>query len=475
MKKLLITAAICVAALFSSGCADKYLPQVEELERKTQELQKLCEKYNENIVALNALAATIQTKDMVTGITVEEDGYTINFVKHDPVKIYNGADAEIPMVSIKRDDADGVSYWTVQYGNGPVEWIKDADGNRINSIGEVPYLTIRNNIWYLTYDGVNYISLGDAKGAAADTMFRSFDTSNENYVIITLASGDVLKIPRFAAYEQLNEDVTTTNTNTLALNTILTSIRQNTSYVTSVTPVTSAFTGDTLGINVKLSNGGSATIMNDSRSNVPYVYAVADDKDGLYYWGTKFDDTDFSWILTPEGERVRAVGDTATTPVISMMQDPGDGEYYWAISVNGSEPRIITTSEGGKTKAIDYAKKAIFTSYDNSDSEYLTVTLVDGSTYTLPKEYSVSIQTSIKMKPSEIRSLEYTVYGDNEGKTIVTAIGQKGFKADVNSDGQIIITAPESFTTGTNQVVVIFNICGLASKTKVKSIDITRN
>lgn len=101
------------------------------------------------------------------------------------------------------------------------EWLLDASDNKIKAEGTdgesgeageegkpgqngiTPVLKIEEGYWYVSYDNENsWQQLGKASGEKGepgekgDSMFSSVDTSNDGYVIFTLADGTELKLPR---------------------------------------------------------------------------------------------------------------------------------------------------------------------------------------------------------------------------------------------------------------------------------------
>ena len=197
---------------------------LEGLEERIAKLEELCKEMNTNISALQTIVSALQSNDCITAVVPIEKGgevigYTITFVKHDPITIYNGEDGkdgvdgtngtngsngvdgkdgQTPIIGVAKH-TDGVYYWTL---NG--EWLLDAEGNKIRVTGEdgkdgvdgtngkdgvdgedgkdgqdgtngtngtngkdgvTPQLKIENKYWYVSYDnGATWVIVGKAVG-----------------------------------------------------------------------------------------------------------------------------------------------------------------------------------------------------------------------------------------------------------------------------------------------------------------------
>ncbi|MBO5972329.1 MAG: hypothetical protein J6Q07_04910, partial [Alistipes sp.] len=338
---------------------------------------------NTNIEALQTIVEALQNNDYVTSVTPVVDGgktvgYTINFSKSGAVTIYhgengkdgangeNGLDGHSPQIGVKQH-TDGIYYWTLDG-----EWLTDANGNKIKAVGIdgangsngtngvdgiTPQLKIENEYWYISYDnGTTWTQLGKATGedgkdgangsdgadgkdgADGDAFFESVDTSDKNYVILTLIDGTTIQIPTWYAFEQLQALCNQMNTNISSLQTIVEAL-QNNDYVTSVTPVLDG--GKTVGYTINFSKSGAVTIYHGENGkdgadgldgHSPQI-GVKQHTDGIYYWTL-----DGEWLKDANGNKIKAVGiDGANgsngtngvdgiTPQINIEND------YWYIS-----------------------------------------------------------------------------------------------------------------------------------------------
>ncbi len=115
----------------------------------------------------------------------------------------NGTNGTTPQISIKKD-TDGNYYWTLDG-----EWII-VDGAKVRangfdggsgSNGIAPQIRINTDTkeWEVSTDGgLTWTSTGVlAQGSNGDSFFQNVDTSNPDYVIVTMADGSVFLLARY--------------------------------------------------------------------------------------------------------------------------------------------------------------------------------------------------------------------------------------------------------------------------------------
>ena len=473
------TLLLILATLLAAGCTKEYFERADELRSRVDALQVACETINRNLNALQNLILAIQEKDMITGITeIKENGvstgYKINFVNHDPVTISNGKDGNTPIISSKYDSEDGNYYWTVQYGNGNVEWMLDPEGNKLLSTGILPYLAIRDGVWCYTLDGTTYIEIGKADGESGDKLFAGFDTQSSDYVIITLASGQKLKIPTYAAYLSLREGFETINRNASAQAEIIRAAIEKITYLTGVTPILSGT--DTIGTAFMLNTGKKGEIYDWSAPMTPVIFAKKD-TDGQLYWAYEFGNLGVQWVLDPDGNKISASSEPAEAPQVDVTL-ADDGNWYWVVTYKGKTELLrFPVGDGYAPHAIDSASNSAFSSVVNTATA-LVVTLKDGkTTIALPKQYTVeftyedgtAVGDTLTMKMvsgGDTKLLRYQAFGPQPQYTI---IGEGGFSArQVLSYGQLCfeIHSPAIFQDGKDKLMIIFTF-GNASPTSV--------
>lgn len=202
------------AAVLLTGC---YKGDIDDLKKKSKDheerlsaLEEWQKTVNSNITALQGAVAALQNNDYVTGVTPITEGgktvgYTITFTKSDPIKVYHGSEGLTPVISIALH-TDGHYYWQVDDGTGACDWLRDADNNMVRVIGDTPKLAIGDDgYWYVSVDGTGtgtppgagWTSMGVK--AQGDAIFQKdgIDNTSDDYVILTLADGTTITLPKY--------------------------------------------------------------------------------------------------------------------------------------------------------------------------------------------------------------------------------------------------------------------------------------
>ncbi len=213
--KSIILYLLAIVAI--AGCYDdsKIWDSLNDHESRIKELERICTQINTNISSLQSAVEALQNNDFVKGITPitengKEIGYTINFTSGKSITIYYGRDGQngkTPMIGV-RQDKDGVYYWTLDG-----DWLRDDNGNRIPTTGPagvdavVPQLKISDGYWYVSYDGgKTWNQQGAASGEDGDSFFESVVETDEA-VVMTLADGTVITIPKQKKIDIVFEDI----------------------------------------------------------------------------------------------------------------------------------------------------------------------------------------------------------------------------------------------------------------------------
>ena len=473
---------------------DQLKKQCEEMNQNISAMQQILEALQNNDYV------TSVQQIVEDGKTI---GYTIYFSKSGAVTIYhgkngkdgadgtdgvNGADGKdghSPIVGV-RQDSDGIYYWTLDG-----EWLLDEAGNKIKAVGVdgkdgedgkdgqdgadgtdgvdgengadgkdgadgiTPQLKIENEYWYISYDnGTTWSQLGKATGEDGkdganggdgadgkdgDSFFQSVDSSNSEYVVITLADGTVIKLPTWSAFKALRTLCNQMNSNIEALQTIVEAL-QNNDYVTSVTPVVDG--GKTIGYTIYFSKSGAVTIYhgengengkdgaNGLDGHSPQI-GVKQHTDGIYYWTL-----DGEWLKDANGNKIKAVGidgdngSNGTNGVDGITPQLKIENEYWYISYdNGTTWSQLgkATGEDGKDGAngsdgADGKDGDSFFQSVTQDEQYVYFTLADGTQITLPKGalLSISFDASdlVVMAPNSTREIGYSVQSVTESVTV---------------------------------------------------------
>ena len=469
---------------------------------RLEKVEAACNLMNSNISALQAIVTALQGNDYVTGVAeIVEDGevvgYTITFSKSGVVKIYHGKDGAAgadgapgadgrpgadgaagsdgvdgkdghsPVVGVRKD-VDGVYYWTIDG-----EWMLDDEGQKVPATGKdgadasagsdgkdgvTPLLKIEDGYWFVSYDGGSnwtklYKAVGEngadgatgapgqdgADGKDGQSFFQGVDTtSSEDYIVLTLSDGTLIKLPTWKAFEELQTMVNKLNTNLSALQTIVEAL-QNNDYVTDIQPIID--NGIEIGYTILFAKSPSITIFHgkdgadgsDGAAGAPgqdgeagkdgYTpvlgvkaadddWSLDNDWDGdsegqtRYYWTL-----DGEWLLDSDGNRIPASGTNGTdgsngsngqngaTPKLKIV----DG--YWYISLDGGQtwqPEPLGPATAG-------AGGSIFTDI-SYDSAYLYITLSDGEKICLSR-HSESFSDYVKLDTIDIDGISVTFTG----------------------------------------------------------------
>jgi lysophospholipase L1-like esterase len=203
MKKYILLLATLALAISCTRFDDSAI--WEELLNHKERIEKLeaeCNKLNSNMVAMQTVLEALQTNDYVKDVVkvVEngvEIGYSITFVKGGTITIYHGTNGSAPKVGIQKA-ADGQYYWT---SDG--EWMTDDDGEKIPATVQDPdagYITpqfrIAEGVWYISFDNGSTWRQIEHK-EEPEPLFLDIDVTNEDYVILTLADGSQIKLPKY--------------------------------------------------------------------------------------------------------------------------------------------------------------------------------------------------------------------------------------------------------------------------------------
>ena len=425
---------LLAAALVAISCSQEFddskiWDKLDDHESRITIVEEQCRQMNANILSLQTIVYALQSNDYITSVApiTESDkiiGYTISFTKSAPITIYhgkNGADGRdgvngsTPIIGVKQDN-DGIYYWTLDG-----EWLLDNGGNKIKAQGIdgkdgtngndgadgndgidgtngqdgangkdgiTPQLKIEDGFWYVSYDnGQSWTRLGNASGedgkdgidgTDGDSFFQNVDTSNEDYVIFTLADGTQIKIPTWYAFEELLTMCNQMNGNIESLQTIVAAL-QNNDYITSCTPLVED--GIQIGYTITFAKSGSITIYHgkdglDGTNGVVPVIGAKYYTDNVLYWTL-----DGEWLLDESGEKIRVHGIDGTDAITPQFKIE---ESYWYISYNNGVTWVKLNKAQGEPG--DSLFKSI-----TQDNDNVYMEMSDGHVITIAKTYNLSI------------------------------------------------------------------------------------
>ena len=231
MKKFFILLTVALAGVMLTSCEyddSEIWNEIDNVKDRVETLEEAVIKTNEDIVALQTIVNALQKNVYVTAVTPTTEGYTITFSDGTTAEIKNGKDGangadgtNAPVISVKQD-TDGNYYWTMDG-----EWLL-VDGQKVRANGidgengengtdgkdaVAPQVRINDTTkeWEISTDGgLTWVSTGvvaegkdgvagsnGSNGAAGDSFFKSVDTSNPDYVVITLADGTEFRLARY--------------------------------------------------------------------------------------------------------------------------------------------------------------------------------------------------------------------------------------------------------------------------------------
>jgi hypothetical protein len=473
MKRTIIISILAVAIL--TGCTRDIWERIDEIDQHLTELETQLQQQNESIVALYTLFNAVKSRDFITGITQLEGnaGYVVHFSRFDDIVIYHGTDAHVPRVGIKRNPSDGNYYWTIQYGNGEAQYIINDTGNMISAVGMVPLLKIDHGKFYISYDSrQTWQYIGEADGKDGDTIFDNIIVTNDYITFVTM--DEEFKIPTNRLVQTLSQNAQIVNSNMTVLSGLINGLVGKDLHVTSVSDVVAQ--GTVIGSEVKLSNGYIFVVSDWVDTNVPMISAEKGEGDEVYYWAVIYSDGTLEWIRDKQGHRVAATAETVEIPTVVPLLDTTENVYYWN-SVFAGDTTFVKDTHGNKVIASSaIGEFAAFKSVENN-SEYLKLTLANGTVYMIPKAYTLSLsEETISLAPGAQKTVNYRVFGADETAqyTLLTqgdlTASRTATVGDVGA-GTITIEAKNTFT-GNGKVLLLVSAASGSIKTAAKTINV---
>ena len=205
MKKFFMLLAVAIVGISITGCYDDdaLWNEMESVKNRVTTLEEAVQKTNDDLSALQTIVSALQKNVYVSEVNQSANGYVIKFTDGKTATITNGTNGvDAPVISIKQDE-DGKFYWT-QDG----EWLL-IDGEKVLANGEngkdavAPQVRINETSkeWEISTDGgETWNSTGvtaEGKNTESNSLFKSVDTSNDEYVVFTLADNTEFKLVRY--------------------------------------------------------------------------------------------------------------------------------------------------------------------------------------------------------------------------------------------------------------------------------------
>ena len=181
--------------------------RMDDFDKRLSDLEARVANINSNIGSLGTAIDALKSGDQIVSVDPLPDGsgWNIKFSKSGEIKIYNGKDGQAgtngengttPQIGVNLDD-DGIYYWTV---NG--EYLRDESGNKIPATSrmETPQIKIEGGKFMLSYDGINWMPIGDAGNTDPNVVVFLSVIDGEDTVTFILADGRQIEIPKVQSF-----------------------------------------------------------------------------------------------------------------------------------------------------------------------------------------------------------------------------------------------------------------------------------
>lgn len=220
MKRIIRTALIALAAAAASACSmyddTEIRDRLDGIDDKIASLEETVKGINSDIDALRQIVNALQQNVTIDRVEAGTDGYVIYFSDGTTAVITNGKDgANAPVISVAKDETDGLWYWTIDG-----EWLV-VDGQRIRAQGLdgedgkpgedaiAPQVRINpdTRMWEISVDGgLTWESTGviaeGQDGTGSSGIIVDVDYTSDAYnVIFTLADGTQISVPKTISVE----------------------------------------------------------------------------------------------------------------------------------------------------------------------------------------------------------------------------------------------------------------------------------
>lgn len=151
----LMALALCLPSCDKEDNTDELLSGLNGLEKRVAALEAL----QGQVDAIQAILDAAANNYLITSVVENKEGevvtgYTITFSNGETITIQNGKDGEAgitPEISVAEEG--GNLYWKV---NG--QWLMNGE-NKVPAEGIAPQFKIEDNVWKVSYDGVNFVEV----------------------------------------------------------------------------------------------------------------------------------------------------------------------------------------------------------------------------------------------------------------------------------------------------------------------------
>ena len=459
MKKTYLACLLLLTLLSAVGCYDQIESDLNQLERRIEKLEQRCREMNTTLEGLRQIVEKLETYDFLKKVETLYDngevvGYTLYFTHSKPVTLYNGTDAETPVLGVGKGE-DGVWYWTVKYpSDKQASFLTDNYGVRIPTDAASPEFKIENGYWMVTYDGGEvWHNAGRATGEDGVSFFKSVEDKGE-YIQFNLLNGTSILLPTWESFERLQEACRMVNENLDSFTRMAQELDEKV-YVNDLIPILDGT--DTIGFRICLSNFDSYAFYNGTGTNAPVIgarKATGDPDDDIWYWTIRYADGEPQWILDENGRKIQANAPQGLLPKISLMKDTDD-KYYWAIAYGDETPTFLLC-DGAKVCVSNDVPDPVVLSVVSVRDDIVSITLDGGQTIQVPMAgtFSVSVSSPVNKGVLAMGARDTVSFNcqlsNADARAEVLPVTRDGFFASAGTTNykswKITVISPTGFT-----------------------------
>ncbi len=215
MKTKIYIACMLATGLLASGCGKFVRDELITMQNEIDQLHRQVEEMKSSLASLRTIVDQMAAGGYIVDVRefTDEDGrggFVLEFNDGRTVTLYSGVDGKdgedaYPQIIGIAQDEDGEWYWTL---DGKIYEVEDEEGNLIRfkasgRDGVTPKIKVEDGCWWVKWtdtedEAEGWEKFGEAKGEDAVEIFTDIDTSDENKVVLTLADGTELVLPRQA-------------------------------------------------------------------------------------------------------------------------------------------------------------------------------------------------------------------------------------------------------------------------------------
>lgn len=464
-RKFNLLSLLCCIIL-AAGCAKGVDEELYALDARLVALEERCSSMNADINALHAIVGSYDRYDFVTDVSpvYDADGsiraYRISFSNSGTVTVSSGRNAGTPVIGVEKD-VDGQYYWTVTHEDGTVGPIYiNNTSQKVSASAIRPAIRIEDGNWMISYDGgVEWSYLGKATGTAGVSFVDHLDVS-DSVVCFHFIDGSTVNVPTLSTFEKYRSAAELINENTKSLQQLIDLLYRKL-YVTDLRSISDGY--KPIGCRMYFSDGTNIAFYDAQSTVLPQIGAAMDESipgDDNYYWTISFPGQRKAEWLECGGEKVRMNVAASAAPQIGLQRSAEDNLYYWTVSYDGGSTWEWLLDGTAKVRASALPAENPVTCISATSSLFYTLT-VNGMQITVPRcqDLGVDIPTEVSMHACDTCSLQYFISNSDENTALLPIVADEGFNAWIErynyTRGRLVITSPETFTSGSSTVSLL--------------------